>query len=101
MWEDVHVNFNLRVKQQSYTFGIAFAFIILSVVVCKNLQIAMGPGVAAIWISATNIIIPIYLRHLCFKVRRTAAAVAGHLLSVKTWKYNQRQHHLRRPYFGR
>jgi len=66
-YEDVHVNFNLRASQQSYTFGIAFAFIILSVVVAKQLQLALGPAIAALWITVTNITIPIYLRHLCFK----------------------------------
>ena len=29
-YEDVHITFRLRASQQSYTFGVAFAFIILS-----------------------------------------------------------------------
>ena len=36
-------------------------------VVAKQLQLGLGPGVAALWITITNITIPIYLRHLCFK----------------------------------
>ena len=38
-----------------------------AVVVAKQLQLGLGPGVAALWITITNITIPIYLRHLCFK----------------------------------
>ena len=36
--------------------------IILSVVVCKQLQLALGPGIAALWITLTNIAVPLYLK---------------------------------------
>jgi hypothetical protein len=67
-WEDMHVTFNLRARQQGYTFGIAIGFIIVSVVMAKQIQMGLGPPVAALWITITNISIPIYLRHLTFKV---------------------------------
>ena len=46
----------------------AIALIIIGVYVCKKLQLAFGPDVAAIWISLTNIVIPMYLRHLVLEV---------------------------------
>jgi len=67
-WEDMHVTFNIRATQQSKTFGIALLFIIISVVVAKQIQMAAGPPVAALWITVTNITIPITLRKLTFDV---------------------------------
>ena len=67
-YEDVHVTFQLRATQQSYTFAIAIALILIGVWVCKQLQLAYGPEAAAIWISLTNILIPMYLRHLVIEV---------------------------------
>ena len=42
-YEDVHVTFQLRATQQSYTFAIAIALILIGVWVCKQLQLAYGP----------------------------------------------------------
>ena len=58
----------IRLRQQSRTFFLALAFIFGSVIVCKFLADSLGAGVAAIWISVTNIAVPTYLRTTTLKV---------------------------------
>jgi uncharacterized membrane protein YhdT len=73
-WEDVDVNFKIRVKQQSITFVITILMVISSIFACKALQVGTGPTGSALWISLTNIAIPIVLRKLCFTVEDHVSA---------------------------
>jgi uncharacterized membrane protein YhdT len=63
-YEDVDVNFKVRLKQQGMTFLITVLLVVGSVLACKLLQMSCGAGGAALWISLTNILIPIILRYL-------------------------------------
>ena len=74
IWEDVDVMFNKRVKQQSITFVITCFMVFGSIFVCKGLQIGTGPTGSALWISLTNIAIPMVLRKLCFIVEDHVSA---------------------------
>jgi hypothetical protein len=67
-WEDVQVTFNSRFKQQSITFVMTFGLVVGSVFACKALQTSLGAGGAALWISLTNIIIPIVIKMFVTKV---------------------------------
>jgi hypothetical protein len=62
-WEDVQCTFKSRVKQQTKTFIMTCLLVLGSVFACKGLQGAVGAGGAAIWISLTNIIVPIVIKH--------------------------------------
>jgi len=61
-WEDVQVTFKIRVKQQTKTFFATVLLVVGSVFACKALQGAVGAGGAAIWISLTNIVVPIVIK---------------------------------------
>jgi hypothetical protein len=63
-WEDVQVTFKTRVKQQTITFFITTLMVLGSVFACKMLQVGTGPAVAALWITITNMVIPIVLKGL-------------------------------------
>jgi len=67
-WEDVQVTFNSRVKQQTITFFMTCFLVIGSVFACKGLQGAFGAGGAALWISLTNIVIPIVIKYFVTSV---------------------------------
>ena len=64
-WEDVDVTFKIRMKQQTITFFIVFMLVLASTLVCKGLAASMGAGGAALWITITNIIMPMVLRKIC------------------------------------
>jgi len=67
-WEDVDVTFQKRIKQQTKTFLITCLLVVGSVIVCKQIQVGSGPGIAALWITLTNILVPMVLRKLCFEI---------------------------------
>jgi len=67
-YEDVQVDFQTRVRQQSTTFMATLVLVFGSVLACKLLQIGTGPSGAAIWISVTNIAVPIVIRMFVFKM---------------------------------
>ena len=67
-WEDVQVTFQMRVKQQSVTFAATLVLVFGSILCCKLLQLSLGAGGAALWISITNVLVPTVLRKLCFNV---------------------------------
>jgi hypothetical protein len=64
-WEDVDVTFRKRTKQQTITMFATALLVFGSVIACKALQVMVGPGGAAIWISLTNIAIPVVLKTIC------------------------------------
>jgi len=75
-WEDVDVTTSKRIKQQGLTMIITVLLIVGSVYCCKALQGMVGAGGAAMWITLTNIGVPMILRHLCFVIEDHVSANA-------------------------
>eukprot|EP00614_Pseudopedinella_elastica_P015916 CAMPEP_0172652422 /NCGR_PEP_ID=MMETSP1068-20121228/243303_1 /TAXON_ID=35684 /ORGANISM="Pseudopedinella elastica, Strain CCMP716" /LENGTH=836 /DNA_ID=CAMNT_0013466829 /DNA_START=321 /DNA_END=2832 /DNA_ORIENTATION=- len=67
-WEDVDSTFMKRIKQQTKTWILTCLLVVGSVIVCKQIQVGSGPGIAALWITLTNILVPQVLRKLCFEI---------------------------------
>lgn len=78
----------------SLLLSTAFAFIILSVVVAKQLQLAAGPAVAALWITITNIAVPLYLKvAFLFFALRDANPVYANVPSFSLLPSSPHHHH--------
>jgi hypothetical protein len=67
-YEDVQVNFDLRLRQQSRTLLYTFFMVCISVVICKMIAVGTGPAIAALWITITNIAVPMVIKHFVLKM---------------------------------